>query len=72
MRATTVKAQVNAIHMGGGREETMLIDGPISFHSVNPNKVITPHCDALVLTLCISGFDVHKVLVDLGSAIDLL
>ena len=31
-----------------------------------------PHYDALVLTLCINSFDVHMVLVDLGSAIDLL
>ena len=31
-----------------------------------------PHYDALVLTLCINGFDVHRVLVDLGSAVDLL
>ena len=31
-----------------------------------------PHYDALVLTLCINGFDVHRVLVDLGSAADLL
>ena len=31
-----------------------------------------PHYDALVLTPCISGFDVHRVLVDSGSAVDLL
>ena len=31
-----------------------------------------PHYDALVLSLCINGFDVHRVLMDLGSAIDLL
>ena len=31
-----------------------------------------PHYDALVLTLCISDFDVHKVLVDPGSAANLL
>ena len=31
-----------------------------------------PHYDALVLTICISGFDVHRVLVDLGSMADLL
>ena len=31
-----------------------------------------PHYDALMLTLCINGFDVHKVLVDLGSATNLL
>ena len=31
-----------------------------------------PHYDALVLTLCINDFDVHKVLVDPGSALYLL
>ena len=31
-----------------------------------------PQYDALVLTLCINGFDVHMVLVDPGSAADLL
>ena len=72
MRAATIKARVNAIHMGGSCEETKPIDGPISFPSINPNRVIVPHYDALVLTLCISIFDVHKVLVDPDSAADLL
>ena len=34
--------------------------------------VITPHYDALISTVCINSFDVHKVLVDPGSAADLL
>ena len=72
LRAATVKARVNAIQTGGGREETKPIDNPISFPPVNPNKVIVPHYDALVLTLCINGFDVQRVLVDPGSATDLL
>ena len=67
-----VKARVNAIHTGCSREETKLIDGPISFPSVNLNMVIVPHYDALVLSLCISGFDVHKALVDPDSVVDLL
>ena len=29
------------------------------------------HYDALVLTLCINGFDVHRVLIDLSSTTDL-
>ena len=51
---------------------TQPIDDPISFPPVNLTRVITPHYDALVLTVCINGFDVHKVLVDPSSADDLL
>ena len=58
--------------MEGKHEETKPIDGPISFTPINPNRVIVPHYDALVLTLCIHGFDVHMVLVDLSSVADLL
>ena len=72
LRAAIVKARVNTIHAGGRNEETKPIDGPISFPHVNPNMVIMPHYDALALTLCINGFDMHTVLVDLGSATDLL
>ena len=72
LRAATVKALVNAVHTRGSREETKPIDNPISFPLVNPKRVIMPHYDALVLTLCISGFDVHRMLVDPGSATDLL
>ena len=64
--------KVNAIRTEGKHEKTKPIDGPISFPPINPNKVIVPHYDALVLTLCIHGFDVQVVLVDLGSVADLL
>ena len=63
---------MNVIHTEGSREEIKPIDGPISFPPVNPNKAIVPHYDALVLTLCISRFDMHRVLVDRYSSIDLL
>ena len=66
------QAQVNGIHMGGSCEKTKPIYGLISFPPVNLNRVIMPHYDALVLTLCISGFDVHRVLVDPGSTTNLL
>ena len=33
---------------------------------------IQPHDDALVVTLRIGGFDVRRVLVDLGSAIEVM
>ena len=72
LRAATVKVKVNAIHVEGQHEETELIDGPISFPPINLNRIIVPHYDAMVLTLCINGFDVHRVLVDHGSVVDLL
>ena len=72
LRAATVKARVNVIHAEGKHEKTQPIDGPITFLPINSNRIIMPHYDALVLTLCINDFDVHRVLVDPGSAADLL
>ena len=66
------KARVKAVHTSSSREDTKPMDDPISFPPVNPNRVIVPHYNALVLTLCINGFDVHRVLVDPGSTADLL
>ena len=72
LRAATTRAQVNTIHVLDSSRAIQPIDGPISFPLVNSSRVITPHHDALVLTLCINDFDVQRVLVDPGSAIDLL
>ena len=71
VRAATVKARVNVVHTKRSQGEVELVDGPISFPPVNPNRVIMPHYDALVLTLYINGFDVHRVLVDSGRVADL-
>lgn len=48
------------------------MDGIITFLPINPNRVLQPHEDALVLTLGISVFDVRRILVDSGSSINLL
>ena len=72
LRAATVKGRVNAVQEKGSHEEIKPIDSPIFFLPINPNRVIVPHYDALVLTLCLNGFDVHRVLVDPGSVADLL
>ena len=67
VRAATIKAKVNVVHIESNQGEAEPIDGPISFPSINMNRVIVPHYDALVLTLYFNGFDVHRVLVDLGQ-----
>ena len=72
VRVTMVKVRVNAVHIESSQGEVKPVDGPRSFPPVNPNRVIMPHYDALILTLYINCFDVHKVLVDPSSTVDLL
>ena len=72
LRATSIRARVNTISNLESSTMVQPIDGPISFPPINPVQVITPHYDALILTLCINNFDVHRVLVDPGSAVELL
>ena len=72
LRATSVRARVNTVSDQGDIAAVLPVDDPISFPPINLTRVITPHYDALVLTVCINSFDVHRVLVDPGSATDLL
>ena len=72
LRAATVKARVNIVHARGSQEEIKPIDDPISFPLINPNRIIVPHHDALVLTLCINDFYVNRVPVDPCNAAYLL
>ena len=67
-----VRARVNTIHHPDSSRAIQPIDNPISFPPANPSRVITPHHNALVLTLCINDFDVHRILVVPGSEVDQL
>lgn len=53
-------------------ENVRSIDGPIVFSFINSNRVILSHEDALVLTLGVDGFDIRRIMIDLGSFADLL
>ena len=68
----TIQTRVNTINTPDSSRAIQQVDGPISFPSINPSRVITLYHDALVLTLCINNFHVHRVLVDPGSSADLL
>ena len=72
LRTASVRARVNTISNQGSAPAAQPVDDPISFPPINPTRVITPHYDALVLTVCIDIFDVHRVLVDPGNIADLL
>ena len=72
LHAASVRARVNIVSAQENIIAVHPVDCLISFTPINPTRVITPHYDALVLTVCINSFDVHKVLVDLGSVANLL
>ena len=72
LRTASVIARVNTISDQGDVPAVLPVDDLISFPPINPTRVITPHYDALVLTVCINSFDVHRVFVNPGSAADLL
>ena len=63
---------MNTINTSDNSKAIQPVDNPISFPPINPSRVIALHHDALVLTLCINNFYVHRVHVDPGSAADLL
>ena len=70
--AAIARARVHTINTPVSDKAMQPVDGFISFPPINPSRVITSHYDALVLTLCTNNFYVHRVLVDLGIATDLL
>ena len=72
LHATSVRAKVNTIGTPESSKAVQPIDGFVSFPTIDPTRVITPHYDALILTLCINNFDVHRVLVHPGNATELL
>ena len=72
LRAASFRARVNTIRAQENITVVQPVDDLISFSPINPTRVITPHYDALILIVSINNFDVHKVLVDPGSAADLL
>ena len=72
LRAASIRVRINTINTLESSTALQSIDGLVSFPPIDPTWIITPHYDALVLTLCIKNFDVHKVLVDPCNAIELL
>ena len=44
----------------------------LSFSDANKQGTIQPHDDALVVTLRIGGYDVKRVMIDQGSAVEIM
>nr|CAN72336.1 hypothetical protein VITISV_038597 [Vitis vinifera] len=72
LRAASVREHVNFIQHNFPSGDARPMDGVITFPPLDPNRVLHPHKDVLILTLGISDFDVRQILVDPGSSINLL
>ena len=59
LRAASVREEVSYIQPKLTNGITCSIDGVITFPSIDPNQILQPHRDALILTLGISDFDVR-------------
>ncbi|RVW28616.1 hypothetical protein CK203_100866 [Vitis vinifera] len=68
----SVREWINSIQHNLPDGNMRPVDDTIIFPPINANWVLRPHEDALILTLGMSGFDVKRVLIDLGSSTDLL
>ena len=54
------------------KEAKVLIQPTLGFSNEDKAGTIQPHDDALVVTLIIRGYDVRRVLVDQGTAIEIM
>ena len=50
----------------------MLTQPTLGFSEEDKTRTIQPHDDALVVTLRIGGYDVRRMLVDQGNAIEIM
>ena len=72
LRTASINAKVNTVSAQENITAVQPVNDLVSFPPINPTRVITPHYDALVLTVGINSFDIHRVLVDPSKAADLL
>ena len=72
VHAVSIKERVHTIQCTFTDDSVRPIDMPITFSPINSNGIILSHEGALVLTLVVNDFDVHRILVDPRSSADLL
>ena len=72
LHTASIRVKINTINTPESSTALQPIDGLVSFPPIDPTRIFTPHYDALVLTLCINNFDVHRVLIDPGNTAELL
>ena len=56
----------------GPKRAKVLIQPTLGFSDEDKVETIQPHDDALMVTLKIGGYDVRRVLVDQGSAVEIM
>ena len=66
-------AQLSADEDGSEQKRARILTQPtLGFSDEDKIETIQPHDDALVVTLKIGGYDMRRVLVDQGSAVEIM
>ncbi|XP_065631068.1 uncharacterized protein LOC136068184 [Quercus suber] len=61
------------VHLTGSRPNTTRVESPIiGFTKEDARRLHHPHDDALVVSIRVGGYNVHRVLIDNGSSADIL
>ena len=71
-RKASIRERINSVQCTFVEGSARPVNDTIIFPSVDVNPMLQPYEDVLILTLGVGGFDVRRILVDLGSSIDLL
>ena len=69
----TYLRMVHSVQLTGSVPKMLRIDNPvIKFSEDDAQRLHHPHDDALVVSLQIGDYNMHRVLVDNGSSVDIL
>jgi hypothetical protein len=63
---------INHVVVTGPVVQTKWSHIPLTFDARDVNLRSAPHCDAMVINCSVAGWDLHKVLVDNGSQVDII
>ncbi|XP_065630950.1 uncharacterized protein LOC136068151 [Quercus suber] len=71
-RKTYLRSVLN-VHITGSRPNTTRMESPIiGFTEEDARRLHHPHDDALVVSIRVGDYNVHRVLIDNGSSVDIL
>lgn len=72
LRKAFVRERINSVQCAFVERSAGPVNDTIIFSSIDVNWVLQSYEDALILTFGVGGFDMRRILVNLGSSVNLL